>query len=183
MTDPFKPWHILARRTIYDSDWIGMQHLDIRVPDGSVMRNIHFVDYKHPAAAAVPIGVDGKILMIDHYRYQTDTRTWELPAGKIDDGETPLQAVARELREETGHRAQVFSQLGFYHPSNGSSNQKFFVFLARGVERAGEIEDKNEVMGLHWFTPNQVREMIVRNEFLDGLTLTSLCWAIVRGEI
>jgi 8-oxo-dGTP pyrophosphatase MutT (NUDIX family) len=181
MTD--KPWKILARRFVYDSDWIAMQQVDLRLPDGETLRDIHFVDYKHPAAGVVPIRDDGHILMIDHYRFQTDTRGWEIPAGKIDAGETAEQAAVRELREETGHRAASFKLIGKYHPTNGSSNQTFNIFIARPVLRSGEIEDTNEVMGLKWFSREDVKTMIARNEILDGLSLTGLCWAMVLGEI
>lgn len=181
--DHNRPWQVVARRTAYDSDWIGIQLVDIRLPDGSLLRDIHLVDYKHAAAAVVPVGQDGRILLIEHYRFQTDTRGWEVPAGKIDEGETPEQAAARELLEETGHHGDWFKHLGHYHPSNGSSNQVFQVYVARGVRQVTEIQDTNEVIGLRWFSADQVRGLIERNEILDGLSLTSLCWAIARGEL
>lgn len=178
-----KPWKILSRRIVYDSDWIGMQQVDIRLPDGETLRDIHFVDYKHPASGVVPVRADGHILLIDHYRFQTDTRGWEIPAGKIDSGETAEQAALREMREETGHRAASLKFIGRYHPTNGSSNQTFNIFVGLDVTRVGEIEDTNEVMGLKWFSRDEVRAMIARNEILDGLSLTALCWAMVMGEV
>ena len=183
MPEQNKPWQVLARRVVYASDWVNVQHVDIRVPSGDVWRDIHLVDYPHPAASVIPLGDDGKILMIDHYRFQTDTRGWEVPAGKIERGETPEQAAARELLEETGHRAASFKYLGCYHPSNGSSNQVFHVFVARGVTRVGAIQDTNEVSGLRWFAPAEVRALIAQNEIRDGLSLTSLSWAMVLGEL
>jgi 8-oxo-dGTP pyrophosphatase MutT (NUDIX family) len=183
MIESSRPWQVIARRTAYESDWIGMQLVDIRVPDGSVWRDIHLVDYKYQAASIIPIRDDGQVLLIDHYRFQTDSRGWEAPAGGIEAGETPERAAVRELREETGHRAASYKFLGHYHPSNGSSNQNFHVFVAHGVTRVSEIEDTNEVMGLCWFTGAQVRELIARNEILDGLSLTGLCWAMVLGEL
>lgn len=177
-----KPWQVLARRTVYPSDWISMQLVNVRLPDGTILRDLHLVDYHHQAAAVVPIDSEGRILLIDHYRFQTDTRGWEVPAGKIDEGETPEQTARRELQEETGHHADSFKYLGHYFPSNGSSNQIFHVFCGRGVTRVGAIEDTNEVIGLRWFTPDQVRSLVEHNEILDGLSLTALCWAIARRE-
>ena len=176
-----KPWQILARRTIYDSDWVGLQHIDVQLPDGEILRGMHLVTFRHQAAAVVPIADDGRILLVDHYRVQTDTRDWEIPAGRIEKDESPEQCVVRELLEETGHCAASFEYLGRYHPSNGSSNQVFHVFIARGVTRVSRIQDTNEVMGLRWFTPQEVREMVARNEIFDGLSLTGLTWAITRG--
>lgn len=177
-----KPWQILSRRVVYDGgEWVDMQRVDVRLPDGSVGRDIHLVHYKHPAVGVVPIGEDNGILLIDHYRFQTETRGWEIPAGKVEAGETPEQAAGRELREETGHRAALLKFVGKYHPMIGASNQTFHIYVARGVTRSGEIEDTNEVMGLKWFSRDEVRAMIARNEILDGLSLTALCWAMVLG--
>jgi 8-oxo-dGDP phosphatase len=157
-----------------------MQRVDLRFPDGTIARELHLVDYLYEAAGVVPVGDDGRILLIDHYRFQTETRGWEIPAGKMESGETPVEAVRRELREETGHRAAEIIELGRYHPSNGSSNQVFHVFVARAVVRAGEIEDTTEVSGLQWFMPDQVRRMISRDEILDGLSLTGLLWYFLK---
>lgn len=177
-------WQVLGRRTVYDGHgWIDMQLVDVRLPDGTVLRDLHLVDYKYAAAGIVPIGTDGRILLIDHYRFQTDTRGWEMPAGKIDEGETPQQAAARELLEETGHRAASFEYLGHYYPTQGSSNLVFHAFIARGVAPVTAIQDTNEVMGLQWFAPTEIRAMIARNEIHNGLTLTALGWAIARGDL
>ncbi len=182
--DTSKHWQVLARRKVYDSHgWIDLDLVDLRLPDGEILRGVHFLDYKFQASGVVPLAADGKILLIDHYRFQTDTRGWEIPAGKIDAGETPAQAIERELMEETGHRAAALEYLGQYYPSQGSSNQTFHAFVARGVTRAGEIQDTNEVIGLRWFAPDEIRGMIARNEIRNGLTLTALGWAMARGLV
>jgi 8-oxo-dGTP pyrophosphatase MutT (NUDIX family) len=177
------PWEVLARRTLYASRWVSLAQWTVRLPDGSVIPDHHVVDYPGEAVAVVPVGEDGRVLLIDHYRFITGTRGWEVPAGAIDAGESVTAAARRELLEETGHRAERCEVLGRYHPSNGSSNQVFHVTVARGLTRESEPLDRNETLGLRWATPAEVRELVLGNQILDGLSLTALAWALVAGTI
>ena len=67
-------WHERARRTLYTSEWILLHQLDLELPDGTLARDIHLVDYPYPAASVVPADSAGNLLLIDHYRFQTQTR-------------------------------------------------------------------------------------------------------------
>jgi ADP-ribose pyrophosphatase len=174
-----KPWQVLSKRNLYSSPWINLDLWAVQLPDGSIIPDHHVLDYPSEAVGVIPIGTDGRVLLIDHYRFMTDTRDWEIPSGGIERGETMLAAAARELLEETGYSAIGWQVLGKYHPSNGSSNQVFHATIARGLTRQSEPLDQNETLGLRWFTLNEVREMIAHNEILDGLTLATMCWAMV----
>ncbi len=177
------PWQVLDKRTIYSSDWINLAQWSVRLPDGSVIPDHHVLDYPSEAVAAIPLDASGRILMIDHYRFITGTRGWEVPSGRIDAGESVEQAALRELLEETGYSASNWQALGRYHPSNGSSNQVFHVGVARGlIHRSGPL-DSNETLGLRFFTPCEVRDLITRNRIPDGLSLTALCWGLIAGAI
>jgi 8-oxo-dGDP phosphatase len=178
-----RPWQVLDKRPIYGSEWVSLAHWTVRLPDGRVIPDHHVVDYPHPAVAIVPVGDDGRVLLIDHYRFITDTRGWEVPSGRLDPGESVLVAARRELLEETGHAARRLRRLGQYHPSNGSSNQLFHVTVARGLVRRSEPLDRNETLGLRWFTPAEIRRLVVRNAIPDGLSLTALAWALVGRVI
>jgi len=177
-----EPWKILARRTVYDSDWVRIHLLDMTLPSGRTAHGWHLIDYPREASGIVPIADDGRILLIDHHRFATQTRAWETPGGAIDSGETAIQAAERELREETGHAAREFQPVLRYFPSQGSSNQVFNVFIARGVHKVGEITDIDEVFGLGWFTPTEIRGMIERGEIVEGMTLTGLLWYLSHAK-
>jgi ADP-ribose pyrophosphatase len=152
-----QPPRIVSRRTVYDSDWVRLHHVDVELPDGQIARDWHLIDYPRQAAGIVPIGDDGRILMIEQHRFTTGTRTWETPGGRMEAGESSVTAAHRELREETGHTADAIEFIGAYHPSCGSSNQVFNVHVARGLKKVSEIPDRNEVIGLRWFAPDEVR--------------------------
>jgi 8-oxo-dGTP pyrophosphatase MutT (NUDIX family)/predicted phosphodiesterase len=131
--DQHPPWQVLDRRVIYHSAWVGLEHWTVRLPDGGLIPDHHVVIYPRPAVGIVPRDAAGRFLLIDHYRFITGTRGWEIPAGQVETPESVEAAAARELLEETGHGAGRWTRLGDYHPSNGSSNQRFYVMLAEDL--------------------------------------------------
>jgi len=183
MTDNFRPWQVLRRETIYDSPWVRLHRDDVRLPDGSVIVGHHVVDFPRPAVCVVPIGDDGRILLVEHYRFITDMTGWEVPAGRIDEGEPLQAAAARELLEETGHAAERLEYLGVYHPSVGSTNATFHVYFGYGLRQVAELTDTNEVLQAAWFSPDEVWAMIAANQMRDGLTLTALLWYFARLRV
>jgi 8-oxo-dGTP pyrophosphatase MutT (NUDIX family) len=181
-TDEPAPWQIVSRNVIYSSQWgIDVGLWSVRLPDGRIAKDHPVLEHLRPAVGILPIGDDGRILMVDHYRVITGRRGWELPAGRVDPGETVEQTAQRELLEETGYSAGAWATLGQYHPSNGSSNQVFHVKIARKLIHHGEPTDRNETMGLCWFDVQQIRQLVHANEIYDGLSLTAICWAFVLG--
>ena len=180
-----RPWQVLGRRTIHESEWVSLHQDDVRLPDGSIIHGHHVVDYPRPAVGVVPLRSDGAVLLVEHYRFIVDRTHWEIPAGRVDEGEEHAHAAARELFEESGATAQHLSYLGCYHPANGSSNQTFFVHVATGVEQVAANSDTNEIMSARRFTQAEIWHMIANNDIRDGLTLTAWLWcdAFLRGVI
>lgn len=176
-------WRVLSRRTIYSSPWINLHVARVELPDGSIVEDHHVLDYPHQAVGMVPIADDGRALLVDQYRFITDTRGWAIPAGRMESGETPEECARRELLEETGQVADEWLHLGRYHPSNGSSNQVFHVYVACGLRQMSADYDANEVIGLRWFSPAEIWRLITDNEVLNGLSLTSLLWAMQAGHL
>jgi 8-oxo-dGTP pyrophosphatase MutT (NUDIX family) len=139
----------------------------------------HVVVYPRQAVGVVPRDEAGNFLLIDHYRFITDSRGWEIPAGQIEETESVAEAAARELLEETGHRSTQWRALGHYFPSNGSSNQVFHVLLARALQKVTAVVDANETLNCRWFSEREVRTMLANNGIRDGFSLTALMWALM----
>jgi 8-oxo-dGTP pyrophosphatase MutT (NUDIX family) len=175
---PARPWQVLGKQVIYHSPWVGLERWAVRLPDGSLIAEHHVVVYPQPAVGIVPRDAAGNLLLVEHYRFITDTQGWEIPAGGVDVGETIAAAGARELLEETGHVAERWQTMGLYYPSNGSSNQVFHVLRADELRQVAPPSDHNEVLDWRWFTPAEVRALLNRNAIQDGFSLTALLWTL-----
>ena len=117
---------------------------------------------------------DPWIVMERQYRHAANLYLWELPAGKIDEGEEPLAAAQRELIEETGYRAKKWRPLVEYFASPGFLGEAMKVFVAEGLE-AGEAEpEDDEVIELRLVRLSEVLKMIKKGAIMDGKTLTSV---------
>ena len=174
-------WNIHGERPVYENEWVSLTLVDVELPDGS--RFEHHVVRTHAHAASVVVRDSERgVLLIRRHRFITDTWGWEVPAGRVDEGETPMLAGARETLEETGWRPGPLTQLGTYHPSNGLSDQTFHVFLADDATQEGD-PDENEAERVEWVSVERLRRLIREGEIQDGLSLTSLLWALASGEL
>jgi 8-oxo-dGTP pyrophosphatase MutT (NUDIX family) len=180
-----RPWQVLQRHTVHQSDWVSLHQDDVQLPDGSIIVGHHVVDYPRPAVGVVAVRADGAIMLVEHYRFIVDRTHWEVPAGRVDPDEDHATAAARELWEESGCVADHYTYLGEYHPANGSSNQTFHVYIGHDARQTGVISDTNEIMSARWVMPSEIWDFIGQNAIRDGLTLTAVLWtdAYQRGII
>jgi len=134
----------------------------------------------HHAGSAVMMAVDEekRILLVRQYRLPAGKNLWELPAGKIDEGETALQAAKRELIEETGYRAKKWKKLASFLPSPGYMEEKMTIYLARELEEGEAQPMDDERIEKKWFTKKEVAEMLRSNKIVDAKTMIGyLYWA------
>jgi 8-oxo-dGDP phosphatase len=168
-------WTVHGERTIYDSPWMRLTLADVEVPGHG--RFDHHV-LRMPAAASGTVVHDpGRgVLLLWRHRFITDSWGWEVPAGRIDEGETPEQAAAREALEETGWRPGPLRHLTTYFPHNGSSDSTFHLFVADGATHVGEPSDPSESERIEWLPLDALRAAVAAGEVHDGLSLTALLW-------
>jgi len=174
-------WRIHGERPLYSSEWLDLTLADVELPDGTRFSH-HVVRLPHPAAGVIVSDPARGVLLLRRHRFITDTWGWEIPAGRVDPGETPEQAGVREAIEETGWRPLELEYLGFSHPTNGLMAQRFEFFLARRAEHVGEF-DRTETESIAWFEPEGVRTLIEQSEIVDGLTLTALGMAFALRRL
>ena len=175
-------WIVHGERELYDSEWVRLTLVDVEVPDGPRFEH-HVVRRPNFAAGVVVHDAERGLLLIYRHRFITDTWGWEIPAGRIDPGETPEVAAARETLEETGWRPGPISPLLTFQPTNGLSDQRFHIFLADGATHEGEPSDPGEAERIAWVPIDEVRALVGRGEMPDGLSLTSVLYALQFAPI
>jgi ADP-ribose pyrophosphatase len=159
-------------------------HLDIdrvRFPNGSVGELEMF---RHSGAAAVvpflsdPRGEDPQILLIRQYRYAAEGFLYEIPAGRLDEGEDPRDCAIRELREETGCAAERVEHLYTFFPTPGFCDERIHVFMATGLTMGGETaHETDEFLSMETMPLSRALEMIERGEIRDGKTAIGILFA------
>jgi ADP-ribose pyrophosphatase len=122
-----------------------------------------------------------RILLVRQYRLPARQYLWEIPAGRLDPGETPLKAAKRELAEETGYRAGKWKKLVSYYPSPGFLAERMTIFVATKLT-AGEAHNmEDERIEIGWFSRKDVEKMIRSGRIIDGKTIVGyLTWSKLR---
>ncbi len=166
-------WIVHGERTIYESPWVNLSLTDIEIPGGPRFDH-HVIRMPAEASGTVIEDPEQGVLLLWRHRFTTDTWGWEIPAGRVDDGETPIEAAAREAFEETGWRPGPIVPLGRYFPHNGSSDAVFNLFRAESAQYVGEPSDPSESERVEWVSWPVIRAEIAAGRIGDGLSLTAL---------
>lgn len=167
-----KRWTVKRAEVAHQTPYFRVVRSRVGRPDQSET-DYHTLDFPRPAVAIALRDEAGRVLLVRQQRFIVERDVWALPSGGVEDGE-PLDAAAvRELEEETGLRAASVSHLISFYPSYGVSNQVFHCFAAVGGEER-RAPDANEVDGVAWFAPAELRAMIQRGEIPDGFSLVPL---------
>jgi len=122
-----------------------------------------------------------RILLERQYRHAAQSMMWELPAGRIDDGETALTAAKRELLEETGYSARRWKRILHFYVSPGFLDETMTIYLAEGLQ-AGEAQpEADERIAVKFFPLSEARRMAVNGRIQDAKTISGILWLVERG--
>ena len=163
----------LARTVIYEHPWVSLYVDRVEFPGGRIIEKHHVLEFERPAVAALVENDRGQILMLQVYRYTTDSIEWEVPAGMVERGETALRAAEREVMEESGYETKDHDLIYTYYPMNGISNKVFHIARCRAGRRTGDF-DTNEVQEMRWTSREELQVLLRDGVLKDGLSLTAL---------
>lgn len=126
------------------------------------------------AVCIIPVNKDGKIGFVKQYRVLFDEFTWELPAGGLEDGQSPLEMAQLELQQEMRVGSKDLVEIGGVQTANARLTELMYVFIASELTDEAQEADENEEFERVWLDLKEVRRMVLAGEIVDGITLYAL---------
>jgi ADP-ribose pyrophosphatase len=164
---------------VYHGRIISVDLDEVRFPDGST-GTLEMI--RHPGASAVvPVlgdpGDDPEVLLIRQYRYAAEQFLYEIPAGRLDPGETPADCARRELQEETGYTAERVEHVFTMYTTPGFTDDKIHLFVATGLVAGQAHREADEFMELVPTRLSRALSMVEQGEIQDAKTALALLYA------
>jgi len=129
------------------------------------------------SAVMMPIDERGRILLVKQYRLPARRYLWEVPAGRLDPGESVLQCAKRELREETGLKAVKWTKLASFYVSPGFLSEKMTIYAAEGLTQGEKEPMEDERIEARWFSQREIEDLIRTQKLQDAKTIVAfLTW-------
>ena len=172
-------WQTHASDTVYENPWLRVREHVVTKPDGRPGR-YGVVEMQHPSVFVVALTDADEVVLIDLFRYTTQSMSTEVPAGGTD-GEDPLAAARRELWEEAGLEAEHWAELARMHALNGVANAPEHVFLARGLREVDASAPEEEgITGVRRVPWPEVMRMVRTGEITDSESMAALLCAAIE---
>lgn len=163
---------------IFEGKIISLQVDHVKLPNGeTATREI----VKHPGAVAVLALLDDKMIVVEQYRKALGKSQVEIPAGKLDRGEDPLEAAVRELEEETGYRSGSIRHINSFYTSPGFADEIVHLYVAEQLTPGTARPDEDEFLECEAITLEQAREYIRERRISDAKTITAVyAWQVYQ---
>jgi ADP-ribose pyrophosphatase len=157
---------------VFDGALLNVHRDAVRLPDGTRTIREYII---HPGAVLiVPVLADGRLVVERQFRYPLHRVFIEFPAGKLDEGESPLATAQRELTEETGYIAARWTRLGLIHPTVAYSTEAIELYVAEDLTHVGQRLDDGELLDVMEATFDELLDYLDRGELTDAKTVAAL---------
>jgi 8-oxo-dGTP pyrophosphatase MutT (NUDIX family) len=162
-----------SRRVAYGNPWITVWHDEVTRPDGSpgIYGVVHFESL---AAGVVAFDVEDRIVLVGQHRYTLDRESWEIPEGGVPPGETALEGIQRELREETGLEASDWRELCRLDLSNSVTDEQAVLFVAKGLRQGVASPEPTESIALRWVPFDEALAMTMDGRITDAMSVAAI---------
>lgn len=177
-------WAHISSKYLVKEDWATLRVDTCRMPDGTIIPEYYVLEYPD-WVNAVALTVDNQFILVKQYRHAAAEVLLELPGGCIEKGESPEQAVRRELLEETGYEFDEVDFLSSLYANPATANNKTHCYIATGGKRTAEQKlDKGEEIEIELVSLEKLKELLAGNQFGHALHTSGIFYALVKlGEI
>lgn len=163
---------------VFQGKIISLQVDEVRLPNGeTATREI----VKHPGAVAVMAITGDRMLMVEQFRKPLEKSQVEIPAGKLDKGEDPMDAAKRELEEETGYKAASIRHITSFYSSPGFADEILHLYLAEELIKGEPKPDEDEFLDLEALTLEEAEAYMAEGRISDAKTIMAVyAWKLYR---
>lgn len=167
-------WKSLCSEYIIKRPWLTARRDKIELPDGRIIPEFYVLEYPE-WVNVIAITTDGRFVMERQYRYAADSTNYEIPCGVMEQGETPLEAAIRELKEETGYGGGQWRELMCISANPTSMTNMTHCFVATGVQKVSDQHlDATEELEVHLLSRDEVLALLQNNEMIQSLMIAPL---------
>ena len=157
---------------VYKGRVVHLRNDLIKLPNGKASQR-EFVEHRG-GVAVLAVTDDGYVPLVRQFRYPLGKHLWEIPAGKLEEGEDPDDAIVRELREEAGLTAGNVKSLGMFYPTCGYSNEIIRLYLATDLNSVGAKPDDDEFLEIKYVSIDELYQKCLSGEIEDGKTIVAV---------
>jgi len=163
---------------VFQGRVISLQVDEVRLPNGEIVtREI----IRHPGAVAILALYEGKMIVVEQYRKPLEKSQVEIPAGKLDPGEEPLEAARRELEEETGFTAGSIRPINSFYTSPGFADELLHLYIAEDLKPGALRLDDDEFLECEAITLEEAKRLIADNRISDAKTILAVyAWQLYQ---
>jgi len=167
------PWKIISEKEVYDNPWINLTEYQVINPSGNpgIYGKVHF---KNMAIGIIPLDDDLNTYVVGQYRFALSQYSWEIPEGGGPIGIDSLDSAKRELLEETGLKAESWTEIQRMHLSNSVTDELCIIYLARDLKQfEAEPEDTEELI-VNKVPFEQIYQMVCNGEITDSAAVAGI---------